>query len=173
MTAKRGGHGVSYGVMRTEMGLLVGLGIFVLAAIGIWRRLCRLLTHLWAQLCWPSFAAQFRLLVALACVQLSACRGLFGVLLEDRSLPSQCPVVARLAHSLEGAGVAGRLVITFAVMLIALARLVGHLPGDCHESASFRGEGHRLSYIFRLRQMSCYRTSIPATSSPQLRCSSQ
>jgi hypothetical protein len=95
------------------------------------------------------------------------------VLLEDRSLPSQCPVVAGLAHSLEGAGVAGRLVITLAVMLIALARLVGHLPGDCHESASFRGEGHRLSYIFRLRQMSCYRTSIPATSSPQLRCSSQ
>jgi hypothetical protein len=52
---------------------------------------------------------------------------LFGVLLEDRSLPSQCPVVARLARNLEGAGVAGRLVITFAVMLIALARLVGHL----------------------------------------------
>jgi hypothetical protein len=61
----------------------------------------------------------------------------------------------------------------FALTVIVLARLVGHLPGDCHESVSFRGEGHRLSYIVRLRQTSCYRTSIPATLSPQLRCSSQ
>jgi hypothetical protein len=98
---------------------------------------------------------------------------LFGVLLEDRSLPSQCPVVARLAHSLEGAGIAGRLVITFAVMLIALARLVGHLPGDCGKSVSFRGEGHRLSYIVRLSFLNRLHQGFQTSSSPQLHCSSE